>query len=110
LVFAAARGQPLHGNAGGGRTGSGFGLAAPRPRARRQYDDLENCAAFWADDRIFAEIVEFGAATAAETLRAELGFCHGSEILKNGPDDEEKWCFPWPLARPLSIASPEALW
>src|SRR5436853_82384 len=74
------------------------------------FDGLKDRAAFWADDRILAEIVEFGAATAAETLRAELGFCHGSEILKNGPDDEEKWCFPWPLARPLSIASAEVPW
>src|SRR6478736_2178319 len=93
------------GNAGGSR-GSCFGGTA----ARHGNNDLEDRAAFWADDRIFAEIVEFGAATAAETLRAELGFCHGSEILKNGPYDEEKWCFPWPLARPLSIASAKAPW
>ena len=93
---------------GGSRRGStsrgrgcGFGGAA----ARHRDDDFKDRAAFWADDRVFAEVLEFGAATAAETLRAELGFCHGSEILKNGPDDEEKWCFPWPLARPLSIAS-----
>src|SRR3954469_4976216 len=93
------------GNASGSRGGC-FGGAA----TRHGNNDLEHRAALWADDRIFAEIVEFGAATAAETLSAELGFCHGSEILKNVPDDEEKWCFPWPLARLLSIASAEPPW
>src|SRR5882757_8349101 len=103
LLGFCGGGSRCGGNAGSSR-GCGFGGAA----ARHWNNDLKDRAAFWADDRIFAEIVEFGAATAAETLRAELGFCHGSEILKNGTDDQEKWCFPWPLARPLSIASAEA--
>ena len=51
------------------------------PARHRRRDD-ERRAALRAHDRILAEVVEFRAATAAETLRAELGFCHAFGILK----------------------------
>ena len=77
LGLRGGRGGRCSGSGRGGRCGCLGGAAA-----RHRHDDLEDRAAFRADDRILAEIVEFGAATAAETLRAELGFCHGSEILE----------------------------
>ena len=75
--LAGARGG---GCCGSGRRSGGGGLAAAA--ARHGHNDLEHRAALRADDRVLAQIVELGAATAAETLRAELGFCHGSEILE----------------------------
>src|SRR5881394_2365142 len=55
LGFRGGGSSRCSGNAGGSR-GGGFGGAATRHR----YNDLKDRAAFWADDRIFAEIVEFG--------------------------------------------------
>ena len=67
--------------------------AAASAAARHRRDDDERRAALRADDRVLAEVVELRAATAAETLRAELGFCHASVSL-NGRDCPEKVAFP----------------
>lgn len=75
--------------------------AAPARRRRRHFVDH---AAFRADDRIVVEIVELGAARGAEAFRAELGFRHGRNSLRQ----VEKRTSPWRLARPVSIAPAHA--
>ena len=47
-----------------------------RARVTRRERSTTVCA-FRTDDRVLVEVVEFRAAIAAETLGAELGFCHG---------------------------------
>jgi hypothetical protein len=66
--------------------------------------ELQNRVAFRADNRIFAEIVEFRAAIAAEALSAELGFRHGPGSSRGS----KMRCFTWRVAVPVSIA-PEQL-
>src|SRR5581483_6356064 len=64
------------GGCGSRRTGRRRGgSVGARPRDR--HDHFEHRAAFRADDRVFAQVVEFRSATGAETLGAELGFGHG---------------------------------
>src|SRR5712691_10078209 len=63
---------------GNGRRAGGDRL---RSRARGNRRELQDRVAFRADDRVLAEVVEFGAAIGAETLGAELGFGHGPGSL-----------------------------
>src|SRR5262249_1708570 len=55
-----------------------------RPPRRRHARKLYHGCAFWADDRVFAQGVEFGAAMAAKALRSELGFGHCRGSLRFG--------------------------